>query len=62
MDGKKYTSTSGHFHCHSNALVHVSAHCLIEKVEGFTQSHWMPPLSKYTLCIAPMAALVINFG
>jgi hypothetical protein len=28
--------------------------------QGFTQSHWMPPLGKYWLRITPVDAMVIN--
>jgi hypothetical protein len=36
-------------------------HCLMEQVEGFTGSHWMPPLGKHLHPIAPAAAMVIDF-
>jgi hypothetical protein len=30
-------------------------------IQGFTQSHWMPPLGKCLRCIAPTAAMVNEF-
>jgi hypothetical protein len=34
----------------------------MEHMQGFTQSHWMPPLSECLHCIAAAAAMVDNFG
>jgi hypothetical protein len=44
---KTYTRFAGHFDGHGNALVHYRAHLLMEKVQGFTGSHWTLPLGKY---------------
>jgi hypothetical protein len=44
---KKYTSFAGSFDGHDNAPVCYHAHCPIEVVQGFTRSHWTPPLGKY---------------
>jgi hypothetical protein len=41
--------------------VRCRAHRLIEHVQGFIQSHWMPPSGKCLRHIAPAAALVNEF-
>jgi hypothetical protein len=33
----------------------------MEHIQGFTQSHWMPPSSECLRCIAPTAAMVDDF-
>jgi hypothetical protein len=43
----KYTYKAGRFNGHGDALVRNRAHCPMEEVQGFTRSHWMPPLGKY---------------
>jgi hypothetical protein len=43
----KYTYKAGHFDGNGNAPVRNHADCLMEEVQGFTRSHWMPPLGKY---------------
>jgi hypothetical protein len=43
----KYTYKAGHFDGHGNAPVRNRAHRLMEEVQGFTRSHWTPPLGKY---------------
>jgi hypothetical protein len=43
----KYTYKAGHFDGYGNAPVHNRVHCLMEEVQIFTRSHWMPPLGKY---------------
>jgi hypothetical protein len=42
--------------------VQCSLHSPIEEVQGFKRSHLMPPSDKCWHCIAPAAALVIDFG
>jgi hypothetical protein len=44
---KEYTNFAGHYDGHCNAPVLYLVHCLMEEVQGFTRSHWMPPLGKY---------------
>jgi hypothetical protein len=44
---KENTNFAGHSNGHGNAPVLYLAHCLMEEVQGFTRSHWMPPLGKY---------------
>jgi hypothetical protein len=43
----KYTYKAGCFDGHGNAPVHNHAHHPMEEVQGFTRSHWTPPLGKY---------------
>ena len=42
-------------------MVRHGAHSLIEHVQGFTGSHWMPPLGKCLRRIALVAAMVKEF-
>jgi hypothetical protein len=35
---------------------HITRH-----IQGFTQSHWIPPSGECLCCIAPMAAMVNEF-
>jgi hypothetical protein len=44
---KQYTHFAGCFDGHGNEAVQYRVHCLIEEVQGFTRSHWMPPLGEY---------------
>ena len=37
--------------------VRYRAHCLMNHDQGFTGSHWTPPLVDYLLCIAPVATM-----
>jgi hypothetical protein len=46
---------------HGNALVRRGAHHLMEHIQGFTRSHWMPPSGKCLRRIAPTAAMVDEF-
>jgi hypothetical protein len=57
----KLTAIDGNFNCHDNAAVQRGAHCPIEHVQGFTGSHWMPPLVKCSHRIAPAATMVNEF-
>jgi hypothetical protein len=43
----KYAYKAGHFDGHGNAPVRNRVHCPMEEVQGFTRSHWMPPLGEY---------------
>jgi len=36
-------------------------HCLIEHVQGFTRSHWMPPSGECLRRIAPATTMVNKF-
>jgi hypothetical protein len=42
------------FYGHADVLMQCLLHQLMEGVQGFTQSHWMPSLVKYLLCIIPL--------
>jgi len=46
----------GHFDGHGGAPVPYGAHLPMKHDQGFTRSHWMPPLGKYLLRIALVAA------
>ena len=52
---------AGDFDCHADAAVQHGAHCPMEHIQGFTGSHWMPPLGKCLCNIAPAAAMVNKF-
>jgi hypothetical protein len=43
----KYTYKAGHFDDHGDALVGNRVHPTMKEVQGFTRSHWTPPLGKY---------------
>ncbi len=44
---KTYTCFAGRFDGHGNAPVRYRTHHPMEGVEGYTKSHWTPPLGKY---------------
>jgi hypothetical protein len=46
---KQYTNKAGRFDGHRDAAVRYRAHRLMEEVQGFTRSHWMPPSGKHLL-------------
>jgi hypothetical protein len=58
---QKCRQISGDFDCHEDAAVQRGAHRLIEHNQGFTWSHWMPPLGNCLCRIAPTAAMADNF-
>jgi hypothetical protein len=41
----EYTYKAGHFNGHGDAPVRNHTHCPMEEVQGFTRSHWTPPLN-----------------
>jgi hypothetical protein len=55
----KCTSVAGHFDGHADALKQYTQHHPMQHVQGYTGSHWMPPLGDYLLRIAPAAARAI---
>ena len=57
-DNKKCEQIAGNFDCHADAAVQHGVHRLIEHIQGFTWSHWMPPSGKCLRRIAPAAAMV----
>ncbi len=50
-------SGTGHFDGHGGAAVQYGAHRPVQHDQGFTGSHWMPPLGDHLLCIAQAAAM-----
>ena len=48
----KCTSVVGHFDGHGGAPVQYGAHLPMQNDQGFTGSHWTPPLGDYSLRIA----------
>jgi hypothetical protein len=52
----KCTSFSGRFDGHGSAPVQYKVHCLLQHVQGYSRSHWIPPLGNYSLRIALAAA------
>jgi hypothetical protein len=43
----KYTYFADRFDAHGNVPVQYRAHHPMEEIQGFTRSHWMPPLGEY---------------
>ena len=60
-DNKKCRRIADDFDCHRDAEVRRGAHCPIQHVQGFTQSHWMPPLGECLRRIALAAVMVDEF-
>jgi len=60
-DNKKCRRITDDFDCHRDAAVRRGAHFPIQHVQGFTQSHWMPPSGECLRCIAPAAVMVDEF-
>jgi len=61
---KKCRQIDGNFDCHGNVVVRHGAHRPMEHIQGFTRSHWMPPLGeclRRIASIAPAAAMVKEF-
>jgi hypothetical protein len=52
----KCTLSATCFDDHGSLLVQYKVHCLMQHVQGYSRSHWKPPLGKYLLRIAPAAA------
>jgi hypothetical protein len=52
---------NSNFNCRGNAAVQRGVHRLIEHIQGFTGSHWMPPLGKCLRHIATAATMVSKF-
>ena len=62
IDGnKKCRRIDGNFDCHGDAAVRRGAHRPMEHIQGFTQSHWMPPSGECLRHIVPAAAMVKEF-
>ena len=58
---KKCRQIDNNFDGHSNAAVLRGAHRPMERIQGFTISHWMPPSGKCLRRIALMAAMIDEF-
>ena len=58
-DNKKCRQIAGDFDCHTDAAGQRGAHRPIEHVQGFTGSHWMPPLGE-CLCRIALAAIMVD--
>jgi hypothetical protein len=52
-DAKQYTTVVTRFDSCDDAAVQCCIHCLLERVQGFTRSHWTPPSGEYLLRIIP---------
>jgi hypothetical protein len=52
----KCTLSASHFDGHGGLPVQYKMHLPMQHVQGYSRSHWMPPLSNNLLCIAPAAA------
>jgi hypothetical protein len=52
----KCTLSAGHFDGHGSAPEQYRRRCLMWHIQGYSGSHWMPPLGDYSLRIAPAAA------
>jgi hypothetical protein len=61
-NNKKCRQIAGGVDGHADAVVQCGTHCPMERIPGFTRSHWMPPLGECLHRIAPAAAEVIDFG
>ena len=48
-------------YCHADVAIQQGAHRLIEHIQGFTWSHWMPPSGECLRRIAPASAMVDGF-
>jgi hypothetical protein len=49
----KCTSVAAHSDGLADTLVLCGVHCLMQHVQGYCRSHWMPSLGNYSLHIAP---------
>jgi hypothetical protein len=57
-NNEKCKQIARNFDCHA---VQRGSHCPMGHIQGFTSSHWMPPLVKCLRRIAPAAATVDEF-
>ena len=62
IDGdKKYTSNAGNFDGHADTVVQCKAHCPMECIRGFMQSHQMPPAGECPHRVALAATMFYDF-
>ena len=59
---QKFRQIEDNFDCYADAAVQRGADRLMEHIQGFTQSHWMPPSGECSYHIAAAAAMVDDFG
>jgi hypothetical protein len=52
----KCISSAGRFDGHGSAPEQYRQHCLMQHVQGYSRSHWTPPLGNYLLRITPATA------
>jgi hypothetical protein len=50
------SSNIGHFDGHGSPPVQYESHRPMQHVQGYSGSHWTPPMGNYLLLIAPAAA------
>jgi hypothetical protein len=60
-NNQKCSQIADDFDCHADAAVRRGVHRLIEHIQGFIWSHWMPLFGKCLHRIAPVAAMVGGF-
>jgi hypothetical protein len=60
-DDKKWRQINNNIDCHTAGAIRRDAHCPMERIRGFMQSHLMPPSGKCPRRIAPVAAMVNDF-
>ena len=58
---QKWRRIARNFDCHGDAAIRRDPHHLMNHIQGFTGSHWMPPFGECLRRIAPAAAMVNNF-
>jgi hypothetical protein len=58
---KKCRRIPGNFDGHGNAAVRCKVHRPMEHIQGFTRSHWIPPLGECLRRITPAATMVDDF-
>ncbi len=56
MMKNKCTLSAGRFDGHGGAPEYCRQHRLMQHVQGYSGSHWLPALGNYSLRIAPAAA------
>ncbi len=59
---EKCGGIAGNFDHHADAAVPCGVHRLMERIPGFTRSHWMPPFRECLRRITQVATMVYNFG
>ena len=60
-DNEKCKQIARDFDCHADGAVRRGSHRPMGHIQGFTSSHWMPPLVECLRRIAPAAATVDKF-